>query len=163
VLPDDGEFGGPAGGEIGGDGRDPRGRGGRDRLEQDLDDAVATETDAPDEVVLRRSVVGDKLRPAGGGDTLGAGEDVFFETAAADGAKAFAGGGDEETGAGAPVRGAGDSDEGGEDGVGQARTRPGECGELGLKIVHRVGNYRAKTRENGPLDPSISGILSGGK
>jgi hypothetical protein len=47
--------------------------------------------------------------------------------------------------------------------VGQARTRPGECGELGLKIVHRVGNYRAKTRENGPLDPSISGILSGGK
>ena len=41
VLPDDGEFGRPAGGEIGGDGRDPRGCRGRDRLEQDLDDAVA--------------------------------------------------------------------------------------------------------------------------
>ena len=95
---------------------------------------MATETDAPNEVVLRRSVVGDELRPAGGGDALGAGEDIFFETAAADGAKTFAGGGDEETGAGAPVRGAGDGDEGGEDG-GPA-IGSGEVGDDGSQLRH---------------------------
>jgi hypothetical protein len=120
VAPNDGEGGRTASGKICGERRDPGWRGERDGFEQDLNDSVTTETDAPDQVVLRRRIVGDELGLAGGGDALGSGEDIFFETTAADGAEAFAGGGDEETGAGAPVRGAGDSDEGGEDGVGWA-------------------------------------------
>jgi hypothetical protein len=65
---------------------------------------------------------------------LGASEDVFFETAAADGAKTFAGGGDKETGAGAPVRGAGDSDEGSEN-DGPA-IGSGEVGDYGSQLRH---------------------------
>ena len=74
------------------------------------------------------------------------GEDIFFEATAADGAEAFAVGGDKKTGAGAAVGRSRNGDEGGEDGVGRAGTRPGERSELGRKIVHRVGSNRAKGR-----------------
>jgi len=144
VAPNDGERGGPAGGEIRGEQGDPGRRGERYGFEQDLDDAVTTEADAPDQVVLRRGIVGDEFGPAGGGDALGAGEDIFFEATAADGAEAFAGGGDEKPSAGPTVGRARDGDEGGEDRVGWAGTRPGERSKLGRKIVHRVGNNRAE-------------------
>ena len=81
----------------------PCGRGRGDGFEEDVNDAVATEADAPDEVVFGGSVVGDEFGLAGGGDGAGAQDDVFFEATAADGAEALAGGGDEKSRAGPAV------------------------------------------------------------
>lgn len=111
---DDGEIGGAVRGKVGGDSGGPGGAR-REFFDQDLDDAVAAEADAPDKVIFGGGVVGDEVGRAGFEDAGGAGEDVLLKATAADGADAPAVVGEEKPGAGTAIGRAGNGDERGED------------------------------------------------
>jgi hypothetical protein len=104
TAPGDGEWGGATCGQLGGERVNPRRRGGGDGFQQDLHDTVATEADAPHEVVFGGSVVGDEFGLAGSGNGAGAQKDVFFEATAADRAEALAAGCDQKSRARSSVR-----------------------------------------------------------
>ena len=80
-----------------------------------MDAVVATEADAPDEVVFRRGIAGDEFCLSGGGDAMGAEEDGFFEATAADRAEALASGGHGQARAGPAAGIPDDGDEDDED------------------------------------------------
>ena len=147
AAPGDGEWGGAARGQLVGERVNPRRRGRGDGFEQDVNDAVATEADAPDEVVFGGSVVGDEFGLAAGGDGARAQEDVFFEATAADGAEPLAGRGDEKSRAGAAVRRTGYGDEGGEYGgssLGVCEVAE-EGGQLSHGEVARMREWKGST------------------
>ena len=150
----DGEQGGPARGEVL---RESNGPGGTRRqfFEHDAHDAVATQTDTPDEVVFRSGVVDDRLGDSGGEDVPGAHQDVFLQAAPANGTEPSTIGGQQKSRSGPAIGGALDGREGRQD----RSTGSGaeQCSEDGLELLH--GRPRGRTRD---VMASVRAELAGG-
>ena len=122
----------------------------REFFNDDPHDAVATQTDTPDEVVFRSGVVNYRIGDPVRQNSSGAHQDIFLQAAPTNGAQPLSITGQQKPRAGAAIGGALDGSEGGEHGL--TGTGANQCSEDGLELLHgrptgRTHDVMASVRE----------------